>query len=520
MKNSLPSLRTWWGHRKQGENRAAIAALGTEKMKLVVDKYTRHFFDLAHCIVVHDKVQPPRSLYTKMKELDKLRSKNKKAAFSSREMESWIAGTAIRADVIDPNLTPLENLHVAQRRLLELTGGTLKGPLTNQKGHCVPGKIDLDGLLDEIRDKLAHRVGILFQQEEEQNHGDPNTTPVVFVSTNGDFQIVMKVDRITCAHCVKIIETVLQGCDCSKSPISGLLDVAADRDLGSILIKIDKVVSAKRVAFEAARNLSMVGYTAEPMAMNVVSADADPISHTDLGALATAFEVVATAEPMHVFDWAALCTCPDNGVFRSDCARYVAESRIVCAVVLSFFFTFSKCPSFFLFRRHSQMSTQILDAFSARKQHVTEYIMTGHGMKGGMVDCTCGPGSRCKNCPAGGQQEPQTKSTSSTLSQGLGLPSPSVTKSPFHAQQLMPSTDSEFDRAMLELEASIDAGDLEASIDWGGFDISVDHSAHTDEKPSDQMNADGSNGAARRSSIVTRRQSFMSRGYPHARHSS
>mmetsp|Transcript_4066 Transcript_4066/g.5953 ORF Transcript_4066/g.5953 Transcript_4066/m.5953 type:complete len:176 (-) Transcript_4066:16-543(-) len=40
----LTTLRTWWQHRRKGESGSAIVALGTEKMKGVVEGYTRHFF--------------------------------------------------------------------------------------------------------------------------------------------------------------------------------------------------------------------------------------------------------------------------------------------------------------------------------------------------------------------------------------------------------------------------------------------------------------------------------------------
>jgi hypothetical protein len=76
-------------------------------------------------------------------------------------------------------------------------------------------------------------------------------------------------------------------------------------------------------------------------------------------------------------------------------------------------------------RSHSQMNTRIFDAFSAREQQVTEY-MAGCGMKYGM-DCTCGPGCRCKNCPIHEVQqlsEPQLKYTSSMSSTSLGVASP------------------------------------------------------------------------------------------------
>jgi copper chaperone CopZ len=251
----------------------------------------------------------------------------------------------------------LEKLHLAQRRQLETsnvvltsalngvsTGGGFEGSgigaapiLQTMPGKCIPGKVDLSGALDAVSlqsSQLAHRgfipsevgssgIDISDGQAPQPYYGDPHMTPVVFVSSTGDIQIAMKVEGITCAHCVKIVETVLRGCNGNKSPISGLLDAAADEKLGRVILKIDEAAAAKRIAFEAARNLSMVGYTAEPLSMSIVGSGADPVSHADLGALATAFEVVAATEPTDVFDWTIPCTCPDNGTIRGDCARYV-----------------------------------------------------------------------------------------------------------------------------------------------------------------------------------------------------
>jgi len=346
----LTTLRTWWQHRRKGESGSAIAALGTEKMKGVVEGYPRHFFTLAHCVVVNDKVQPPRGLHQKMKELEKVRSKQTKKKRAATQKEGAIEEsltTQIRADLTDPNLTPLEKLHIAQQRQLETQGGVSSSllpvggaPQIKMTNKCIPGKLDLPGVVDQVSrqaTQLAHRGGnnalppsqvgsspsaLLGNAGGAANtYGDPNTTPVVFVSSNGDIQIAMKVDGITCAHCVKIVETVLRGCNGNKSPIDGLLDAAADGDLKSVLIKIDRASNAKRIAFEATRNLSMVGYTAEPMCMSIVGAGADPKTHMDLGSLATAFEVVAATDNSDVFNWSIPCTCPDNGVLRGDCSR-------------------------------------------------------------------------------------------------------------------------------------------------------------------------------------------------------
>lgn len=428
----LTTLRTWWQHRRKGESGSAIAALGTEKMKGVVEGYTRHFFTLAHCIVVNDRVQPPRGLSERIKELEKKRSKEMSARpqqpIPSGVVEPFSAVNAIHADLTDPNLTPLEKLHVAKRRQFENSANSgltpslhgLSASLSSKNGYnensgvgaapmlpavaekCIPGKVDIPGLVDAVSQRstqLAHRgfingvgSGSLDSLDEHGQplYGDPNLTPVVFVSSNGDIQIAMKVDGITCAHCVKIVETVLRGCNGNKSPISGLLDAAADEKLGRVLLKIDEAAAAKRIAFEAARNLGMVGYIAEPMNMSIVGSGADPVAHADLGALATAFEVVATTEASDMFDWSIPCTCPDNGILRGDCKRYV---HIFIGSTSFHFDSISQA----LHCRHSQMNKRMFDAFSEREQQVTEY-MAGCGMKYGM-DCTCGPTCRCKNCP-------------------------------------------------------------------------------------------------------------------------
>lgn len=322
-------------------------------MNGVVEGYTRHFFTLAHCLVVNDKEQPPRTLHGRMKEAEKMQKRNKKRTRDDKPGAPAAGDSSvglqenIKNDLTDSNLTPLERLHAAQRRQLassgmvtQLPGGAAMDfsnnqPIINLKGKCIPGKIDLPAVVDTVNHhatQLAHRGSGMptpitsgsmpVAAMSMPQYGDPHTTPVVFVSSKGDIQIAMKIDGITCAHCVKIVETVLRGCNGNKSPIDGLLDAAADRVLSSVLIKIDRASNAKRIAFEAARNLSMVGYTGKVREMSIVGQDADKKATTDLGALSTAFEVVANAESSEdVFDWTLECTCPDNGIQRDDCKR-------------------------------------------------------------------------------------------------------------------------------------------------------------------------------------------------------
>eukprot|EP00957_Ditylum_brightwellii_P032449 2458910-Ditylum_brightwellii.AAC.1 len=54
-------------------------------------------------------------------------------------------------------------------------------------------------------DSLGSRGG---NSQNSALYGDPSTTLVVLVSGTGDIQISMSVEGITCAHCIKIVETV------------------------------------------------------------------------------------------------------------------------------------------------------------------------------------------------------------------------------------------------------------------------------------------------------------------------
>jgi copper chaperone CopZ len=382
----LTTLRTWWQHRRKGESGSAIAALGTEKMKGVVEGYTRHFFTLSHCLVMNDKEQPPRSLHGKMKELEKIRNKRNKKR-NREEEEGKVPGMAmpsnnpnsvaagIAADLTNKNLTPLERLHVAQQRQLAVEGGirsTLPQineinpviiPIINIKNKCVPGMADLPAIVDAVSrraSQLAHSganmapdlpptvpsavVSGTAPSPASSQYGDPDLVPIVFVSVDGDVLLAMQVDGITCAHCVKIVETVLKGCNGNKSPIDGLLDAAADRVLCSVLIQIDKTSNAKRIAFEAARNLAMVGYSAKTKEMSL-SITCDGKKQTmDIDSVYKAFDDFSQSDHKDVFDWSIPCSCPDNGVLRDDCSR------------------------------HGQMSTHIFDSFESRAMLVNQYL--------------------------------------------------------------------------------------------------------------------------------------------------
>lgn len=322
----LTTLRTWWQHRRKGESGSAIAALGTSKMQGVVEGYTRHFFTLAHCLVVNDGEQAPRTLFTKLKEYEKKMKKVYKKKDKDVGDSAQNGGN---------QLTPLEQLHKMQQeqsgimpQALGIGPSTIQ-PLMDLKAQCQPGKVNLPQVVDAIAEvtnaqNRVHRGALptVNTTHPENNHfQEDGMTPVVYVSSNGDCLIAMSIDGITCAHCVKIVETVLKGCS-GRSPIEGLLDAAADQSLAGIIIKIDSPSNASRIASEAARNLGMVGYTAECKVMP---------KRNNVELLNAAFVGTSYTGPASIFDWSIPCSCPDIGVMRHDCDRYVFQSAFVAS---------------------------------------------------------------------------------------------------------------------------------------------------------------------------------------------
>jgi len=370
-------------------------------------------------------------------------------------------------------------------------------PLINIKNKCMPEKVDLPAVLDAVNhqaNQLAHSGtasrgnnlssipnNVMSTSSGGAQYGDSETFPIVFVTNLGDILLAMSVDGITCAHCVKIVETVLKGCNGNKSPIDGLLDAAADRDLCSVLVKIENISVAKRVAFEAARNLAMEGYTAKAKVISVF-ADQDGQKKLPEFAIVKAFDAVARTDPQTLFDWKVPCSCPDNGVLRSDCSR------------------------------HSQMSPAIFEAFENRG------LLTRRYLAGMSIDTISSNNVQDQDLQLLAAHQPQqlmndpfqsqsimqgggSLGMNGSLSGNLGLDlfgGPSLvgnlnmgTSNGLHESdfpnpraQRNPSIISFGGRAMSFGEASYGramSGLSALSIDWENmddFDINVDHSAH------------------------------------------
>ena len=92
----------------------------------------------------------------------------------------------------------------------------------------------------------------------------------------------------------------------------------------SVVIMIDNPNQAKRIAFESTRNLSLVGYTAKPKEVHIrVETNDAAMEKVARETLQRDIISVAKAYPFDFFDFSPPCSCPDSGVFRENCQRYV-----------------------------------------------------------------------------------------------------------------------------------------------------------------------------------------------------
>jgi len=253
--------------------------------------------------------------------------------------------------------------------------------------------------------------------------------------------ITMSIDGVTCAHCIKIVETVLKGCDGSKSPISGLLDCCADQSLKLLLIKIDTTLNAKRISYEATRNLSMVGYTAKPLEVDFLEFSASASQKqfkVNTQMICTAFEVVGSADPLTFFDWERLCRCTPLGVEKDVCPRRI------------------------------QMNGNISECFQKRKDQITLFMNNCTGSNEVNNDGAAGGVDAPSNIHPNEQQQP-TNAGSGGGGGGGGM---SFMRRTSRLRQSVTS-EARFGRAMSNLST--------LSIDWENmedFDVNIDHSSH------------------------------------------
>ena len=146
-------LRTWWQHRRKGENKTSIKTMHTDEMLQILDKYMRYFFELAHCLVVIDKVEAPRTLKQKMEDCEKRRKKEAKKG--------------------NGNEPPPRHMHSHLTRAQHGVSFSLPPPrnsVIHLQGKCVPGFIDLPRVVVEINRKAALLSRIVSRRGDKFTH--------------------------------------------------------------------------------------------------------------------------------------------------------------------------------------------------------------------------------------------------------------------------------------------------------------------------------------------------------------
>ena len=152
-------------------------------------------------------------------------------------------------------------------------------------------------------------------------------TPMVYLSANGDLQVLLYVEGINCAQCAKMLETILQGYS-RQSSTPGLLDAVADRGLQRVLLRIDDARHAPRIAHEAARQLTMVGYKVRTQDFHMTATTTTHTTTTMECREDVCVEIVQQQQQeqgssVNFFDWSARCTCSaTDPLVRHTCARH------------------------------------------------------------------------------------------------------------------------------------------------------------------------------------------------------
>ncbi len=312
--HGLTTLRTWWQHRRNGESVSAKAALGAPQMKGVVDGYMRHFFNLAHYIVLNNGEQPPKSL------MERLRTARHRQQVAERSAEHT------------NNAGQQEDSSTSTEIQQEMCAGSVDDGDEEEKGT----KQTTGESANEVNETAKQQGGEEMKENEDSTYGDPNSFPIVCTCYMGRCYIAFDIPADdSCYHCKKIIEIMLQGVHgIGPPPIRGLLNAIASNDSSSILVKIDGMSSAKRVSHEISKMLKLAGYEIEMKEIKVdkivsqLKSKVGLNNHQDL-TLKSATEMVIDAfEQIYEsknskkleIRWDKKCMCPDSRVLDT-CPR-------------------------------------------------------------------------------------------------------------------------------------------------------------------------------------------------------
>lgn len=192
-----------------------------------MDGYTRHFFNLTFCLVMHDGEQPPRTLAKKIKEMEKEGVKFPPLKKDSR-MGSEGVGTMGSFSAIAA-LSGVTSQGGGSRGRREETGSNkrhlgIEGAVP-EYSCCSSSVLDMGSHHNGAGGPVNFRTGggsyvgngsmkdgnvasngsiVDSGGAASNSYGDPTKTPVVFVSEAGDIQIAM-----VCVSCSLHVITVV-----------------------------------------------------------------------------------------------------------------------------------------------------------------------------------------------------------------------------------------------------------------------------------------------------------------------
>jgi hypothetical protein len=186
-------------------------------MKSVVDGYTRHFFNLALCLVMHDGEQPPRTLAKKIKELEKEGVKFPPPKKESRKGSDGLGTVGSFSAMASMSVVTSQcggsrgkrEETAGNRRFWGIEGAVpeyscCSSSVLDLESHHNGGAVNFRGSgvygPGSLRDGNVASSGVIVgspSRAGSESYGDPTKTPVVFVSEGGDIQIAM-----VCVLCV------------------------------------------------------------------------------------------------------------------------------------------------------------------------------------------------------------------------------------------------------------------------------------------------------------------------------
>jgi len=299
--SGLSILRTWWQHRRRGESATAIEALSSRRMSAIVMAYTKHFFALAHCLVIEEGEEAPRSLQQKLRTyklsrvitnpprgssshggasssddtslLPQAQAQNQQSSAGNPLSEIYDRQTlelamkssevAMKSSICNPSIQNRTNSNMSSAPSLHIPYPSAGPPA--MPTHNMPPSADcahtqntfskpVRSILRDssfspmgIQRHHSQPVGAEYTQQLSVSTSIPNhdheEAPIVTMDSAGNHHFALSVQGMEDGHCLKIVETLIRGKG-PRSPIDGVLSACASRTCdvgGGVLVRVERL---------------------------------------------------------------------------------------------------------------------------------------------------------------------------------------------------------------------------------------------------------------------------------------